>query len=143
MSKSDGVKIHTHDNYAVDSAESLRPCQPFEHGHAVGRGLVGKTHEHILTGEVDGRQTAGGTDVVSLTGIDLDTELLRRAAVAYPEYGQLIANIGALGLRSAGAAGLRENLGRGIEAIGEIRVPLKKADVSQIRYGTFERIGGR
>ena len=136
-----GADKHTHENYVIDSVQSLRPCEQFEHEHERAHRNGDDLHYHILTREPDGSVSAVGVKVQGFRGAELDAELLRRATVAYPEFGRLIADIERLGLRSAEAAGVREMLSVQIRALGKMREPLTGADVGQIRVGTFERVG--
>ena len=126
---------HGHEDFGIDSAYSLRPCRPYVHQHRDGE----RKHVHVGVSKADGTLVTAGTIVNPFRGDALDTELLRRAEEAYPALADAIQQVRDLGLRSDEAGTLREQLADAMNDWGLGR--LTGADVSQIRSGTFERMG--
>ena len=125
---------HGHDDLAIDSAYSLRPCRPHTHQHRNGD----KDHFHIGVRKPDGTRVTMGVPVHELTGDELDAELLRRAEEAYPALAGMVEKVRLVGLRSEESEELRGRLADTMNERGSGR--LTGADVFQIRVGTFERM---
>ena len=126
---------HGHENFGIDSAYSLRPCEPYTHQHKRGE----KQHTHIGITQRDGTLTTAGAQVHPYKGDELDAELLRRAEESYPALSPLIEQVRSVGLRSDDCEALRTQLADAMDDGGAGR--LTGGDVSQIRSATFERMG--